>query len=836
MVNIKFKSDGAEINEKRRHSAVINMASAGAGQASSSDGDGDGDGDGDSEHHNNNQRRSVHNNNNSTLSMPSVDLPSTLQDDFNWDNVSENSLEIDPKDEGARTLKGFWRLHPLIRAFIIMIGGGIILIIPVVSVLASHRDLPFRGSLEKESDNFQTNYNLQCVARSFALMTAVWILGVLIYHLIDMIPDGALRVVRTFHGKRNIEKLKDRMQFFVAVKLYIKMILISATSLVAFVVMFPNASYRFVGKVENGSSSWDQVLFQINVLVLFACTIIGVEKLVLKVIATRFHKSAYKERIQQQAYASWVLDHLNQARESNATGSAGNNTPYMGSNISTFDSGNLDPMSSRKELLHQHQYASQPSTNETYLPKSARHLPGSATPPPFRTSESGRSSFWRRNTFSNSPRPKHHKLPSKGIATRLWNIKDRALDGGVGMNSSQYAARLARKLFGALHKDRNYLLVDDFLPFFDKEEDAIKAFELFDKDNNGDISKREMRDRVMLIYKERRSLLSALSDMSQVVGKLDLFLTVFALLIILVIALLVFGLDALKSLATMGTLFIGWSFVFGNTFKTIFECLVFLFQVHSYDVGDIVVIATENLTVSKIRLLSTVFFKTDGTYTVYPNNILATMKIQNLRRSNPQSESILIGVDFNTPSEKLYDLRDRMNNYVEENPRDLVGPIGFNIDLLENSNRILISLGISHRSNWQDGGKRALVKTQFSFALRHHINELGLKYALPLQPVTMVPPPPEYDEMTSPVDKPASRGSRPRSSGGSDEDDDLFNGMYHGANSRSHRPSTHHHSAGDYSGGGHGRSGGNNDSAGGVAMPAAAMAAATAGMAISDDF
>ncbi|ORX71645.1 hypothetical protein DL89DRAFT_205933, partial [Linderina pennispora] len=311
----------------------------------------------------------------------------------------------------------------------------------------------------------------------------------------------------------------------------------------------------------------------------------------------------------------------------------------------------------------------------------------------------------------------------------------------IDMNSNQYAGRLARKLFSALNNDRDYLVVDDFLPFFDKEEDAIKAFEFFDKDGNGDISKREMRDRIMLVYKERRSLINALSDMSQVVGKLDLFMTAFALLVIVIIALLVFGLDALKSLATMGTLFVGWSFVFGNTFKTVFECIIFLFQVHAYDVGDVVVIAAETMTVSKIRLLSTVFFKGDGTYTVYPNNQLATQKIQNMRRSKPQSESIVVAFDFHTPQEKLNALQDRMNEYVDEHPRDFSGPIGFTLDLLENVNRIQLGIGLNYKSNFQDG-RRFGIKNSFAFALRQAICDLDLRYSNTLQPVAMVQSPP----------------------------------------------------------------------------------------------
>ncbi|KAJ1667633.1 hypothetical protein EV178_001101 [Coemansia sp. RSA 1646] len=776
------------------------------------------------------------------MTKPSTDIPEKLQDDFNWDSTSMDGDSDDENDEGARKVTGFWRMHPLLRALCIMVGGGIILIIPTVAVMASHNKLPFRDTIDRNDASKQGDYNLQCVARSFALLTAIWVTSTFIYHLIDMVPDAVLRIVRTFKGKRVIEKTKDRLQFFVAIKAYVKLIVMSAVSLVCFIIMFPNASYRFIGKVENSSSSWDQVLFQINVLALFACLIIGGEKLLLKIIATRFHRSAYKERLAQQEYASWVLDHLNRAREAQDTNSAGG-TPYnAGSKNATF-SNDTEFATSRKELLGG--AASAGGYGD------GTEISTAADPPPLKKRQSSSTSFWgRRSTVfggSTGRTGGHKKTGSKSIASRIWDIKDRALDGGIGMNSNQYAGRLARKLFSALHNDRDYLVVDDFLPYFEKEEDAIKAFEFFDKDNNGDISKREMRDRVLLVYKERRALLSALSDMGQVVGKLDMFLTAIAVVIIVIIALLVFGLDALKSLATMGTLFVGWSFVFGNTFKTTFECVVFLFQVHAYDVGDTVVIATESLTVSQIRLLSTVFFKTDGTYTVYANSQLATMKIQNLRRSGPQSESIVVAFAFDTPSDKLTELRERMDQYCDDNPRELVGPVGFSVDLLENCNRLQVSIGINYKNNWQDGGYHFGTKRDFSLALRNVIVDLGLRYHLPIQPVAMVSPPPSYDDLSGGNPRGAeqfeqqvpdqqqqqqqqqqpSQQRRPVSGNGSDSDEDIFGSPYRPTNRYPNYPggSNSHGPAGAASGSGGGGGGSSTAAAGATAAVAGAMIA-----------
>jgi Ca2+-binding EF-hand superfamily protein len=63
------------------------------------------------------------------------------------------------------------------------------------------------------------------------------------------------------------------------------------------------------------------------------------------------------------------------------------------------------------------------------------------------------------------------------------------------MGSTYSARRLARKLFEGLQdQGRNHLLLEDFVPYFGNEADARTAFMLFDKDGNGDISKREWVD------------------------------------------------------------------------------------------------------------------------------------------------------------------------------------------------------------------------------------------------------------------------------------------------------------------------------------------------------
>lgn len=124
---------------------------------------------------------------------------------------------------------------------------------------------------------------------------------------------------------------------------------------------------------------------------------------------------------------------------------------------------------------------------------------------------------------------------------------------------------------------------------------------MFDKDGNGDITKKEMREAVQRIYRERKALVASLKvclfpfpssdqtlnfshqrilqDVSSAVAKLDAVLFSVALLILIFVFLLIFNKsDTLSSLVPLATLILGFSFVFGNSAKTLFESVGRIFH------------------------------------------------------------------------------------------------------------------------------------------------------------------------------------------------------------------------------------------------------------------
>lgn len=77
-----------------------------------------------------------------------------------------------------------------------------------------------------------------------------------------------------------------------------------------------------------------------------------------------------------------------------------------------------------------------------------------------------------------------------------------------------------------------------------------------------------------------------LNDTKTAVKKLHKIVNIVAAIIILVIWLLILKIATSEFLLFLSSQLVLVAFVFGNTCKTIFEALIFLFVIHPFDVGD----------------------------------------------------------------------------------------------------------------------------------------------------------------------------------------------------------------------------------------------------------
>jgi hypothetical protein len=164
-------------------------------------------------------------------------------------------------------------------------------------------------------------------------------------------------------------------------------------------------------------------------------------------------------------------------------------------------------------------------------------------------------------------------------ARNLEGRTDSDLAGLVWDVSSAYEAkRLAKAIFYAFRNPtRSHLIASDFYPAFSAREEAETAFRVFDKDNNGDISRAEIKTALLKVYKERRFLSRSMRDVSVALSTLDNILLIFALIILFFISLSVFGVSVGNSLTSLYSLGIGLSFIFKNACSNAFDAIMFLF-------------------------------------------------------------------------------------------------------------------------------------------------------------------------------------------------------------------------------------------------------------------
>ena len=104
------------------------------------------------------------------------------------------------------------------------------------------------------------------------------------------------------------------------------------------------------------------------------------------------------------------------------------------------------------------------------------------------------------------------------------------------------------------------------------------------------------------MVRERRALAMSLTDTKTAVKKLHRIVDVVVGVVIIIIAMLILGLTTTHLLLLVSSQLVLVVFIFGNTCKTVFEAIVFLFVMHPFDVGDRCVVDGNQVKVDHITI------------------------------------------------------------------------------------------------------------------------------------------------------------------------------------------------------------------------------------------
>ncbi|KAG9157054.1 hypothetical protein Leryth_009092 [Lithospermum erythrorhizon] len=205
----------------------------------------------------------------------------------------------------------------------------------------------------------------------------------------------------------------------------------------------------------------------------------------------------------------------------------------------------------------------------------------------------------------------------------------------------------------------SYIDEYDLRRFMIKEEVDI-VFPMIDVAETGKIDRKALTEWVVKVYNGRKALAHALNDTKTAVKQLNKLVSAIIIIILIVIWLLIMEIATTKVLVLMSSQLVVAAFIFGNTCKTIFEAIVFVFVMHPFDVGDRCVVDGVQMIVEEMNILTTVFLRYDNEKIYFPNTVLATKPISNFYRSPDMGDSLEFSIDFRTPMEKIGALKEKI--------------------------------------------------------------------------------------------------------------------------------------------------------------------------------
>ncbi|KFK35724.1 hypothetical protein AALP_AA4G028700 [Arabis alpina] len=311
---------------------------------------------------------------------------------------------------------------------------------------------------------------------------------------------------------------------------------------------------------------------------------------------------------------------------------------------------------------------------------------------------------------------------------------------------SEFEAKLAaRKIFqNVAEPGSRYIYMEDFMRFL-SEDESERAMSLFEgASESHKISKSCLKNWVVNAFRERRALALTLNDTKTAVNRLHRIVDVIVSIVIIIIWLLILEIATTKFLLVISSQLLLVVFVFGNSCKTIFEAVIFVFVMHPFDVGDRCEIDGVQMVVEEMNILTTVFLRFDNQKIVYPNSLLGTKAIANYYRSPDMQDTIEFFVHIATPPEKITALKQRILSYVD-NKKDHWHPSPMIVfrDMC-GLNSVKIAMWPTHKMNHQDMGERYVRRGQLLEDIGKSCRELDIEYRLyPLNiNIKSIPPTP----------------------------------------------------------------------------------------------
>lgn len=282
-------------------------------------------------------------------------------------------------------------------------------------------------------------------------------------------------------------------------------------------------------------------------------------------------------------------------------------------------------------------------------------------------------------------------------------------------------------IFDSMRMDKEVLTLGDFRKFFGAN-DGTKIFELFDIDENNEVTREEFTKRYNSLLKEKKQLDAALVQNTYNIYKFDCILSVviFPGLFFLVFIILGAQSEFRNFLKSLGALILSLSFAFSKLVSDTFQSLIFVFFIRPFDIGDIIEIDGKTYLVADLGLLYSTLLS-DSRYETFPNELLRNHSIKNLRKSTHVTATFPYCFTYDDYS-KLDKLKEMITTFLLDNPTKYHEEFSINNFEIISKEKMKFTIGITLSCPYQETGTIVERKDKFALFVHECVTKLKFTY------------------------------------------------------------------------------------------------------------
>nr|XP_043613548.1 mechanosensitive ion channel protein 6-like [Erigeron canadensis] len=442
------------------------------------------------------------------------------------------------------------------------------------------------------------------------------------------------------------------------------------------------------------------------------CLLVGTivwlfKTLVIKVLASNFHVSKFFDRIQDSLFNQYVIETLSGPPTIEIQQEQEEEDQMMEEVEKFQNAGATIPLQLKASMFT--------GMKNIGTPRSSNAMVGKNGPnSPKKRDEGITIDHLHRLTQKNISAWNMNRMMYAINTTMLTTLDEQLEDvmsdednTSMQITSENQAKVAAKKIFFNVARPASKHIYLEDLRRFLQDDEALKTIRLFDEaSETKGISKSALKNWVVNVFRERRALSLSLNDTKTAVHKLHQMLNVVVGIIIIIIWLIILKVATTHFFVFLSSQLVLVAFVFGNTCKTTFEAIIFLFIVHPFDVGDRCEINGIQMIVEEMNILTTIFLRYDNQKITYPNSVLCTMPIANYHRSPDMGDAIDFCIHVSTPTEKIAKMKEMITSYVDSKSDHWYPGAMIVVRDVEDLNRLNISVWPRQRINFQDMGER----------------------------------------------------------------------------------------------------------------------------------